>query len=226
VGAAILVGLAVLLHLRNHGDGFSFISSEHPRGSYLAIFVFIFGDAICPIFPGETTLNAASTLAAQGTLYLAPVIVAGALGAVVGDSTLYWIAATREGGIKTKLEQAQKNRTAATALAFMGDNAPILLIAGRFVPGMRFVVNATMGLKHYPYRRFLLWSAIGGTFWAVYTCVLAYSVATALAEFPLASIVISGFITTIALGAVLYAVRRQRRQAPPSAPVEEVAPSA
>ena len=45
-----------------------------------------------PIFPGETTLNAASTLAADGELELVWVIVAGALGAVVGDSALYWIA--------------------------------------------------------------------------------------------------------------------------------------
>jgi membrane protein DedA with SNARE-associated domain len=31
-----------------------------------------------------------------------------------------------------------------------------------------------MGLTEYPYRRFLLFSAIGGAGWAIYTCVLAY----------------------------------------------------
>ena len=66
-----------------------------------------------------------------------------------------------------------------------------------------------MGLTHFPYRRFLLWSSIGGAVWSVYTCVLAYFVATALSGFPLASIVISGAITTGAL-IVLYLVVRRR----------------
>ena len=87
----------------------------------------------------------------------------------------------------------------------------LLLVAGRYVPGVRFVVNASLGLARYPYRRFLLWSAIGGTLWSVYTCCLAYLVGTALAGFPLASIVLSATITTVALAAVYLVVRRRRR---------------
>jgi hypothetical protein len=37
---------------------------------------------VFPVLPGETTLNAASTLASQGTLELPLVILAGALGAI------------------------------------------------------------------------------------------------------------------------------------------------
>ena len=48
----------------------------------------MFLDAVCPIFPGETTLNAASTLAANGKLHLWLVIVAAAVGAILGDSAL------------------------------------------------------------------------------------------------------------------------------------------
>jgi membrane protein DedA with SNARE-associated domain len=92
----------------------------------------------------------------------------------------------------------------------MGSSARLLLVVGRYVPGMRFVVNASMGLTHYPYRRFLLWSSIGGTLWAVYTCLLAYAVGTALSDFPLASVVISGLITTAALVIVFLVARRRR----------------
>jgi membrane protein DedA with SNARE-associated domain len=80
------------------------------------------------------------------------------------------------------------------------------------VPGVRFVVNTTFGIAKLPYRRFLLWSAIGGTLWSVYTCLLAYAVGTALADFPLASVVISGAITTLAVAVVLWKVRRDRAQ--------------
>jgi membrane protein DedA with SNARE-associated domain len=54
--------------------------------------------AIVPIFPGETTLNAASVLGSQGTLEIELVIVAGALGAILGDSALYWITRTARRG--------------------------------------------------------------------------------------------------------------------------------
>jgi membrane protein DedA with SNARE-associated domain len=61
----------------------------------------------------------------------------------------------------------------------------------------------------YPYRRFLVFSAIGGVAWATYTCVLAYWISTALADFPLASIVISGVVTTVLVGGV-YVIDRHR----------------
>ena len=56
------------------------------------MFLLIALDAVIPIFPGETTLNAAATVAAQGKLDLLPIIVMGALGAIVGDSALFWLA--------------------------------------------------------------------------------------------------------------------------------------
>ena len=59
---------------------------------YVAVFALVFGDAVIAVLPGETTLNTASTLAAQGYLDLGWVMVAGAAGAVLGDSALYWIA--------------------------------------------------------------------------------------------------------------------------------------
>ena len=88
-----------------------------------------------------------------------------------------------------------------------------MIVAGRYVPGMRFAVNATMGLSSIPYRRFLPWSVVGGILWSVYTCTLAYNVATTLSGFPLASLVISSLITSAALAAIYLVDRRRRRAA-------------
>lgn len=79
------------------------------------------------------------------------------------------------------------------------------------MPGVRFVVNATLGIAKYPYPEFLLWSAIGGALWSDYTCVLAYAVGTALDNFPLASVIISGVITTSLMGVIFWRVKRQRQ---------------
>ncbi len=55
--------------------------------------------------------------------------------------------------------------------------APTLIVFGRFVPGLRFMVNATMGLTRHRYPSYLLWSVVGGTLWASYTCVFSYLIA-------------------------------------------------
>ena len=109
--------------------------------------------------------------------------------------------------------QARANPKIKQALALMDPSAPVLVVGGRSVPGMRFVVNPTMGLSDIPYRRFLPWSVLGGALWSAYTCVLAYKVATNLAGFPLAPIVISGLVTTAALAIILIVVRKRRATA-------------
>ncbi len=209
--ALLLIGL-VALTLALTGDGLGLVERDQsPALSYLAIFLLTAGDAVVPILPGETTLNAASVLASQGELDLVPVIVAGALGAIVGDSALYWIARSGPGGIRNRLTQARENDRVERVLQVLGNRAPMLIVFGRYVPGVRFAVNASMGVIEMPYRRFLLWSSIGGSLWATYTCLLAYSVGTALAEFPLASVVISGVVTTVLIAVIYWFDVRRRR---------------
>jgi membrane-associated protein len=178
--------------------------------AYVTIFALVFCDAIVPIFPGETTLSAASVLASQGILDLALVMVAGALGAILGDSALYWIARTGPTRLKARLQATgQEDERVAKGLALLNRSGPLLIAFGRFVPGVRFAVNVSMGLIEYPYPRFLLFSAIGGTLWSIWTCLLAYWVGAALADFPVASIVISGVITTVLIGVVYWLDRRR-----------------
>jgi membrane-associated protein len=91
---------------------------------------------------------------------------------------------------------------------------------------VRFVVNATLGIEMFPYPRFLLWSRIGGALWSVYTCVLAYAVGTALDNFPLASVAISGVITTMLMGIIFWKVKRQRRGEQAERDAESTGPEA
>ena len=105
------------------------------------------------------------------------------------------------------------------------DKSPaVLIIGGRYVPGMRFVVNATMGLSDIAYRRFLGWSVISGILWSTYTSILAYEIGLALGDFPLASFVISGLVTTVAITVVFFTVRRNRRRLAAAEPPEPPSP--
>jgi membrane-associated protein len=210
LGVAILVAVVALLFTIDGGDAFSLAEQDPPALSYLSIFLLVAADAVMPIFPGETTLNAASVVAAQGDLSLAWVIVAGALGAIIGDSTLFWIARRASGRIRPQVDRARNNQRVATAMDYLGDNAKILLVFGRYVPGLRFVTNTTMGLSDMPYREYLPWSALGGAGWSVYTCLLAYWVGSTIEDYPVASMLLSGAITT-ALIALLFLRERRAR---------------
>src|SRR4051794_3648861 len=119
-GTLALLAVVAILFALDDGDGFSLVSADPVWRSYPAVFLLIVGDAVIPILPGETTLNAASTLAAQGKLSLALVIVSGALGAIVGDSLLFWIARRNAHRVRPQLERAQRNERVAMALAFLG----------------------------------------------------------------------------------------------------------
>lgn len=208
---AILIVVAVILHVVTGGEAFGVADQTSDALTYLSIFLLIAGDAIVPILPGETTLNAASTAAAGGDLELPLVIMAGALGAIVGDSTLFALARHNRHRVKPQIERAKGDARVVSALDYLGGNRKILLVFARYIPGLRFVVNATFGLSDLPYLKFLPWSALGAITWATYTCLLAYWVGSTVEDYPLASVIISGAITT-ALISILFLRERRRRQ--------------
>jgi membrane protein DedA with SNARE-associated domain len=209
-GLLVVICVVAAITYMTNGDGASVVDPDSPAQAYFAVFALIALDAVVPIFPGETTLNAASTAAAQGTLDLLPVIVMGALGAIVGDSALFWLARLSARRVEPQLVRAKSNRQVSLALETMNASAPLLIIGGRYVPGLRFVVNATMGISGMKYRTFLPWSALSGVLWSVYTCLLAYWIGLSLGDYPLASIFISGLVTTTAIALVFRSLRRHR----------------
>ncbi len=160
-GFACLLVVIVLIQLLDV-DIAALLEEVPPEVAYLLTFLLVWFDAVIPIFPGETTLSAASTMAAQGELQLGLVMLAGALGAIVGDSSLFWIARRNAHRVQSQLDRALENPKVSVAWDALHRSTGLLLVAGRFVPGMRFAVNATMGLSDIPYRRFLLWSIVGG----------------------------------------------------------------
>ena len=214
-GFGLLLAMIVIGQLLESGDIADWFADLPAEVVYGLCFLLVWFDAVIPIFPGETTLSAASTLAAQGgsDLQLGLIMLAGALGAIVGDSSLFWIARRSAKRVQRQLDEALENPKVRAAWDALDRSPGLLIVAGRYVPGMRFAVNASMGLSDIPYRRFLPWSVLGGVLWSVYTCALAYKVATTLSGYPMASLVISGLITSAALVAIFFVDRRRRRRA-------------
>ena len=118
--ALILGGFGVLLVVIVAGqllDRGTFPSGS-PRCRRMGIrhvSLFVWFDAVIPIIPGETTLSAASTIAAGGGLQLGLIMLAGAIGAIVGDSSLFWIARLNSAKMQPHLDKALENPKVRTA---------------------------------------------------------------------------------------------------------------
>jgi membrane-associated protein len=179
--------------------GLGSIDIQGVERPYFLTLLFVWFDAVIPVFPSESLLNTGATLIASGELNLELwlLILVGGLGAVLGDSTLYWLARTvGRKYLATKVEKAKEDPKISAAFQVLGTNAPLVIVAGRFVPGMRFVIGVTMGLERYPYRRFLPFSLLGGFFWAAYNCSFSYLIgSTRLGEYSLLSLLTSAAVT-------------------------------
>ena len=208
-GGVALVGIAwIVSAISSAVADINLYGIDHP---YAIVFMFVAFDAVVPIFPSESLLNTGSILATQegSTIEIWRLIVAGSAGAVIGDSVLYWISRTvLRNFMSDRVAQAERNEKVTETFAMLQDQAPMLIVFGRFVPGVRFVVGATMGLTRFPYPRFLLWDAIGGVAWASFACLSSALISTAIGDQPLLSMVVSIIITTAILAFLYQRVKR------------------
>lgn len=148
----------------------------------IAVFLIVAGDGVFPVLPGETAIISAAVLASDGTLNLWWIIIAGALGAVVGDSGAYWLG--RAGGrriIHTVGKLAGHDRVAA-AERMIQRQGPALVFVGRFLPGFRLAVNLSCGAGHMAYPRFLLFDTLGAIVWSTQAALLGYFLGKAFAD--------------------------------------------
>lgn len=148
-------------------------------------------------------------LASQGDLDLLPIILAGGLGATLGDNTLYWIARCTP-WLRKRAAELQKDERVKKGVSLLGRRAPLLIMFCRFLPFVRWAVTVSMGAIRMPWGRYLLFSAIGDTAWAVYTVLVAYTIGSALEEYPIASMVIAGASSGV-LVALVYMLESRRR---------------
>jgi membrane protein DedA with SNARE-associated domain len=128
-------------------------------------------------FPGETALLAAAIFAGTtGQLNIVGVILAAAIGAILGDNIGFGVG--HFGGYPLLHRLARLFRIRASALAYArryferhGDKTVFL---GRFFSLLRTYVAFLAGVNRMPWRVFLLWNALGGICWSILYGVLGY----------------------------------------------------
>ena len=146
------------------------VTSAPPWLTYLVVGLLAFGESaafVGLVLPGESALLVGGVLAGTGRLSLPIVAAVAIVAAIAGDSAGYEIG--RHGGPAIKSSRAGRfvgEHRWAKAEAFTRRHGNWAVLAGRWVGLMRALVPALAGMTGMPYRRFLLFNAIGGAVWA------------------------------------------------------------
>ncbi|MET7473596.1 DedA family protein [Streptomyces sp. NPDC005648] len=165
------------------------------------------------VLPGETAVIVGGVLARRGVVDLAWLTVAVVVAAIAGDGVGYEMG-RRLGPrllgsrpLRRKAARVEKSRD------LIRRRGPAAVFLGRFVALFRSFVPAMAGASGMPYRRFLLYNALGGVIWGVGNALLGYA---AGAAYQRAESLVGRTVALVAAGLavvafVVWRVRRYRR---------------
>ena len=181
--------------------------------SYLIVFTIAMLDAFFPIVPSEATAIAAGVVAGTGGLSVELVIVAAALGAIVGDNISYAGGHFLGERVTRRFFSSEKSRKRlAWAEKTLRERGPYLIVVARFIPGGRTVTTFTAGFtKAMGWRRFILFDAIAGAIWGSYTVLLGYFGGRTFEEEPWKGLLLA-FAVALAVTGVVELVRYRRHR--------------
>lgn len=138
----------------------------------------IFGESgmfIGFFFPGDTLLLSAGIFAAQGKINIIATIIVIAAAAILGDNTGYHIGKRygrklfrKPDGLIFRQEYVQQ------AEKFYERFGAKTMLFAHFVPIVRTFAPAVAGVAEMPYKKFVLFDAIGDIGWAVIVTMVGY----------------------------------------------------
>lgn len=165
------------------------------------------------VLPGETAVVLGGVLAGQGRVPVGWLLLAVVGAAVTGDSAGYEVG-RRLGpailGARPLRRHIDRVRAAQDLIRRRG---PAAVFLGRFIAFFRAMMPALAGMSGMPYRRFLLYNALGGVAWGVGFTLLGYFAGTAYARVEglvgrAAAIAVAA---AVAAGLLIWHIRRRRR---------------
>ena len=148
------------------------------------VFVLVAVEGAGVPLPGETALIAAAILASDGHYPIEAVIAVGAVGAITGDNTGYWLG--RLGGRRLlhrlPLIRNAVERLLPRAERFFDRHGAKTVFVARFIALLRITAAWMAGISHMPWKRFFLFDAAGCILWATAVGSIAYVFGRAAAK--------------------------------------------
>lgn len=131
--------------------------------SYLGIVVFLILTGCGMPIPEEVAFVVAGVLSAEGHLHWPTALAACLVGAILGDSVMYWIGRRWGDSLLSAhprlswMLQAKREKQFEEAVE---QHAFKVMFLSRFLVGIRGPVYVAAGAAHVPYRRFLMYDLI------------------------------------------------------------------
>lgn len=167
------------------------------------------------VLPGETAAVLAGVAAGAGQVPLPAAVVVVVAAAIVGDSVGYevgklWLAPALE-----RLRFLDKHRTRIDqAQDFLRRRGGGAVFLGRFTAFFRAMMPALAGASRMPYRKFLLWNALGGVVWGTLYVALGYLTGKSYHHIEkwLGRGFAGGLAVIVVIALVVWRVRSERRR--------------
>ena len=182
---------------------------------YLAVLVIVGLESTGVPLPGETTLVAAALYAgATHNLNIVGVVIAAAVGAILGDNLGYLIG--HWGGYRLLIRYGRyirlsEKRIKIARYLFLRYGGEVVFF-GRFTAILRAYAAFLAGTTRMPWRRFLFFNAAGGIAWATIYGGGAYLLGRQIERLsgPFEIVFVAAAVIAIVVGAVI--IRRQEER--------------
>ncbi|RKT09781.1 membrane protein DedA with SNARE-associated domain [Streptomyces sp. 1114.5] len=162
--------------------------------------------------PGESAAVLGGFLAHQGRASLGWMVLVVVCAAILGDSAGYEIGRHLGPAILRTRPLQRHAKQVGRAQDLIGRRGPVAVFVGRFIAFLRPLVPSLAGMSRMPYRRFLLYNALGGIAWGVGFTLLGYFAGAAYTRVEgtvgrLAAITIAAIV---AVALLVWFLRRHR----------------
>ena len=197
---------------------FGWIQHTMTTLGYPGVALLMFLENVFPPIPSELIMPLAGFTAGRGDLSFVGVVVAGALGSLLGQLPLYYLGRwASEDKLVAWAERYGKWLTLSGQDIKKADNwfdrhGHKAVFLARLVPGLRSLISIPAGMSEMPLTTFWLYSALGTTLWALLLAALGgllgenYTLVDTYLG-PISLVVLGGLLVF----AVFWIVRRRRR---------------
>jgi len=166
------------------------------------------------LLPGETAVILGGVLAYRHSVSLAVMAMVVVAAAIIGDSVGYEVGKRYGSRVLGTRVFVKHQEAIAHGQHFLRSSGGRAVFLGRFTAFLRAVMPGMAGASQMPYRRFLLFNALGGITWGLGFTVLGYLAGASYHKLEnYAGKVSQAILIVVIVGVVVLAVRRHRGKA-------------
>ena len=164
------------------------------------------------VLPGETAVIIGGVLAYQHSVSLTAMALVVVAAAILGDSVGYEVGKRYGGRLLGSRVFAKHREAIASGQRSLRDRSGRAVFLSRFTAFLRAVMPGMAGASQVPYRRFLLFNALGGLTWGLGFTLLGYLAGASYQKLENYAGKVSQAIllAVVVIGVMIFTIRRHR----------------